>query len=50
VLPIRLRRSLWPLLTALAVFMIAVGVSRGDYGHVLVWARTLCTACIGLGR
>lgn len=43
-------RSLWPLLTALAVSGIALGVSRGEFAVVNRWAHTLCTSCIGLGR
>lgn len=43
-------RRVWPLLLALSLAAIFVGVSRGEYSSVNQWAHALCTSCIGLGR
>ena len=43
-------RTIWPVLTVLAISGILIGVSRGEYDIVNRWGHTLCTSCIGLGR
>lgn len=43
-------RRLGPALLAAAAGLLLTGVLRGEAFWVLRYARTLCLACMGLGR
>ncbi len=46
----RISRWIWPVMTALAIVGIVIGVARGEFAAVNRWGHTLCTSCIGLGK
>jgi len=43
-----IKRHAWIIATLAGLAGIVVGLGQGHWGIVLVWARTLCTSCIGL--
>ena len=45
----KIKRILFFALLALAVGLIAVGLSQGGFADVLEKARTVCFECVGIG-